>query len=248
MSAPVNLNMSHVMWQHPSAPCWLVLCLGWNWLLRRQVNERTQGLKKLSSHYECLSMPSAKVLVTDADRRLSARNRQFEQLFGQSLSESQSIDIPLSLLRNRLTDPGQFAPILRAGETQSAKPVYVTLTLANPAQVVRAFVSGIVDADGTYHGHLYTFEDVSETLRLESELIQAQKMEAVGQLSGGVAHDFNNLLTIVASNLALIKFLDSPASLEYVNAAETAVRRAAISLNSYWISREDPIWMFKWLT
>ena len=228
VSAPVHLNMAHVMWAASIGTLLVGIVFSWNWLLRRQVNERTQGLKKLSSHLRMsFDAISEAVLVTDADRRLSAWNRQFEQLFGESLSESQSIDIPLNLLRQRLPDPAQLAPILRAGESQSAKPLCVTLTLNNPTQVVRAFVSGIVDADGTYHGHLYTFEDVSETQRLESELIQAQKMEAVGQLSGGVAHDFNNLLTIVASNLALIKFLDSPTSSEYVNAAETAVRRAA---------------------
>ena len=228
VSAPVNLKLSDVMWAASIGTLLVGIVFSWNWLLRRQVNERTQGLKKLSSHLRMsFDAISEAVLVTDVDRRLSAWNRQFEQLFGESLSESQSIDVPLNLLRNRLADPTQLTPILRAGEAQSAEPVGVTLTLDNPAQVVRAFVSGIVDTDGTYHGHLYTFEDVSEKQRLESELIQAQKMEAVGQLSGGVAHDFNNLLTIVASNLALIKFLDSPASSEYVNAAETAVRRAA---------------------
>lgn len=228
VSAPVHLKMVHVMWAASIGTILVCVVFSWNWLLRSQVNERMQGLKKLSSHLRMsFDAISEAVLVTDANRRLSAWNRQFEQLFGESLSESQSIDVPLNLLRKRLTDPDQFNAILKAGETRSAQPVGVTLTLDNPVQIVRAFVSGIVDADGTYHGHLYSFEDVSEKQRLENELFQAQKMEAIGQLSGGVAHDFNNLLTVVASNLALIKLLDSPTSSEYVNAAETAVRRAA---------------------
>jgi signal transduction histidine kinase/ActR/RegA family two-component response regulator len=92
-----------------------------------------------------------------------------------------------------------------------------------------ATISPIRDASGKLSGFVAVKRDVTDRLQLEEQLRQAQKMESVGRLAGGVAHDFNNLLTVINgySGFLLKKLKAGDPLREYADEIKAAGERAA---------------------
>jgi PAS domain S-box-containing protein len=107
-------------------------------------------------------------------------------------------------------------------------------------------IDPIRDEDGKLIGFTKITRDISERRALEQardQLYQAQKMESVGQLTGGVAHDFNNLLTAVGGSLSLLKQMTTDQrALRLLDTAESAVIRGSrLTQQLLAFSRQHPV-------
>jgi PAS domain S-box-containing protein len=89
--------------------------------------------------------------------------------------------------------------------------------------------SPIFSEDGIINGVVLVGKDITEQKKLESQLVQAQKMEAIGALAGGIAHDFNNILTAILGHAQMAMMQTTPGSvvhtaIEGINMASLRAR------------------------
>jgi two-component system cell cycle sensor histidine kinase/response regulator CckA len=142
-------------------------------------------------------MPLAYLLL-DADLRVTDWNPAAETIFGYPRGEVLGMGPPFE----KILPPSAFpiaeavASRLRSGD-MAAHSVNDNVTKGGRVITCQWYNTPIFDPAGRFAGVLSLAQDVTERRRLEEQYRQVQKMDAFGQLAGGVAHDFNNLLTII---------------------------------------------------
>ena len=126
---------------------------------------------------------------------------------------------------------GQYWEPLERYVNNALEGKSVTFEMASPNLIegidhVRVVLAPDVKPGGDMQGFFALITDTSEVRNMEQMLRQAQRMEALGQLTGGIAHDFNNILAILMGNLELAAQRSAdPASKDYISAALKGVER-----------------------
>jgi len=168
-------------------------------------------------------------------------NKGAEHIYGYTAQEM--IGRPVSVLAPRERED-EIPAILEKIRTGQRVEYFesVRVTKDKRSLHVSISVSPIYDADGNVVGASTIARNITAQKKIEDQLRQSQKMEAVGRLAGGVAHDFNNLLGIVTACSELLRSRVDEESAEYIdNIPEAAKRGASLTRRLLAFSRRQPV-------
>ncbi len=175
--------------------------------IAEDVTERKQAEEALRESKEryrtVLEANPDPVVVYDIEGRVLYFNPAFTRVFGWPLEERLGRKMDIFVPEENWSETQMMIGRVLAGESFSGVE---TRRYTKDGNIIPVSVSGAIYRDGAGNpvGSVINLRDISQQKKLEAQLQQAQKMEAVGTLAGGIAHDFNNLLQAIQGYTELL--------------------------------------------
>ncbi len=169
------------------------------------------------------------ILITDRAGAIQYCNPAFERVTGYSRDEVYGENA--RILKSDRQSPEVYAELwstLLAGNIWRGS--LINRKKDGSCYAADSTISPILGASGETTGFVAIKRDITEHLRLERDLLEAQKLRTAALLAAGVAHDFNNLLTVINGYAELLLEIseNSGPGVEYIEEIRTAGARAAI--------------------
>jgi PAS domain S-box-containing protein len=216
----------------------------------RDVSERQRGeqaLRRLRAILE--SEPECVKLVAEDGTLIEMNPAGLAMVEAESAADVVGHDVSQLVVPEGREAFRAFARDIFAGQTGTL--VVEIVGLRGTRRWMEMHATPLRDQDGLIIAALSVTRDITERVRaedtrkrLEDQLRQAQKMEAVGQLSGGIAHDFNNILTVILGNTSLIESdarLPVPLLEPIREVLESAERASSLTRQLMMLSRQQPM-------
>ncbi|MBI5643759.1 MAG: PAS domain S-box protein [Deltaproteobacteria bacterium] len=166
------------------------------------------------------------IFIGTRDGKVVDVNPAAEDLLGYTRDELLNIHI-----KDFYDDPAERELFKKEIERHGfVRDFEVTLKKKDGTRIFATITANAVkDRTGNISAYRGIIHDLTRHKELESQLLQAQKMEAIGQLTGGIAHDFNNILTAIMSSANLLEMImeKNPKQMRYVRQIISSADRAA---------------------
>jgi len=174
----------------------------------RDITERKRVEESHARLATVVEQASEIIVITNPQGKILYVNPSFEKITGYTKVEAVGQN-PRLLKSGRHDDAfyRRLWEVLKSGEVWSGH--FINHRKDGALYEVEATISPVRDAVGNVINYVAVQRDVTREVQLEAELRQSQKMEAVGQLAGGVAHDFNNILSALMMQTELVNAVES---------------------------------------
>ncbi len=196
--------------------------------IARNITARRQAEESLARLATAVEQSAETIVITDTKGIILYANPAFEKTSGYTRAEA--LGRSTRLLKSGKQDDEFYRrmwSVLEVGEIWSGH--FINRHKSGTYYEEEATISPVRDTAGKMVNYVAVKRDLTREMQLEAQFRQSQKMEAIGQLAGGVAHDFNNILAVIQLQAGLLKTEPNLTEkhLEYAADIEKAAQRAA---------------------